>query len=109
MSGTSTRPLRAGLLAEHWPVGAVVGCFVASVLLLPRADVPVGDDWFYARTVEMLVQGDGFHILDATVVTLILPALWGALFAGAFGTSFVVLRWSSVALVAVGGVAVYAL
>jgi hypothetical protein len=97
------------LLADHWPVAAVVCAYLGSILLLPRANVPVGDDWFYAETVRRLVDGEGFHILDATVVTLILPALWGALFASVFGTSFVVLRWSSVALVAIGGVAVYAL
>lgn len=108
MSTESVR-LRLRRSLDGWPAVAVVSAFLLSTLLLPRAEVPVGDDWFYARTVQLLVDGEGFHILDATVVTLVLPALWGALFAVVFGTSFVVLRWSTLTLVAGGGVAVYAL
>ena len=63
-------------LARYGPVAAVLVAFAASVALMPRVDVPVGDDWVYAHTVERFLDGGGFRILDATVVTLALQALW---------------------------------
>jgi hypothetical protein len=90
-------------------VAAVVVVYGATVALLPRVDVPVGDDWVYARTVERLLHGGGLHILDATVVTLALQALWGAVVASVLGLSYVTLRLSTVSLAAVGAVGLYGL
>ncbi len=103
MSRTATRRLssRPGWPASgrwrrwSWPTAATIA-------LLPRVDVPVGDDWVYARTVERFIHGDGFRILDATVATLVLQALWGAAVTSVLGFSYVTLRLSTVALAAVG-------
>ncbi len=81
--------------------------YAATIALMPRVDVPVGDDWAYARTVERFIHGDGFHILDATVATLVLQALWGAAVTSVVGFSYVALRLSTVILAAAGGVALY--
>lgn len=96
-------------LARFGPVAAVLVVYGATIAVLPRPDVPVGDDWVYARTVERLLDGHGFRILDATVVTLVLQALWGAAVASVLGFSFVALRLSTVAVVGLGAVALYGL
>jgi hypothetical protein len=90
-------------------VAAVVVVYGATIALMPRVDVPVGDDWVYARTVERFLDGDGFRILDATVVTLALQALWGSAVAGVLGLSYVTLRLSTLSLAAVGAVGLYGL
>ncbi len=96
-------------LVRFGPVAAVVAAYGATIALLPRVDVPVGDDWAYARTVERFIHGDGFHILDATVATLVLQALWGAALTSVVGFSYVTLRLSTVLLAALGAVALYGL
>ena len=90
-------------------MAAVVAAYGATVALLPRVDVPVGDDWVYARTVERFLDGDGFRILDATVVTLALQALWGAAVSAVLGFGYVALRLSTLSLAAVGAVGLYGL
>jgi hypothetical protein len=90
-------------------VAAVVVVYGATIALMPRVDVPVGDDWVYARTVERFLDGGGFRILDATVVTLALQALWGSAVAGVLGLSYVTLRLSTITLAAVGAVGLYGL
>ena len=87
----------------------MVAAYFATIAVLPRVDVPVGDDWAYARTVERFIHGDGFHIVDATVATLVLQALWGAAVTSVLGFSYVTLRLSTVALAALGAVALYGL
>ena len=96
-------------LARYGPVAAVVVAFAATVALMPRVDVPVGDDWVYARTVERFLDGGGFRILDATVVTLALQALWGAAVSSVLGFGYVALRLSTLSVVAVGAVGLYGL
>ena len=96
-------------LVRFGPVAAVVAAYGATIAILPRVDVPVGDDWAYARTVERFIHGDGFHILDATVATLVLQALWGAAVTSVVGFSYVTLRLSTVLLAALGAVALYGL
>jgi len=96
-------------VARFGPVAAVVAAYWATVAVLPRVDVPVGDDWVYARTVERFLHGHGFHILDATVATFVLQALWGTAVTAVAGFSYVTLRLSTVALAGMGGVALYGL
>ncbi len=96
-------------MARFGPVAAVLFVYAVSVALLPRVDVPVGDDWVYARTVERLLDGDGFRILDATVATFVLQALWGAAVTSVLGFGYVTLRLSTLALAAAGAVALYGL
>jgi hypothetical protein len=87
----------------------VVAAFAASVVLLPRADVPIGDDWVYARSVWTLLDGGGLVIEDASVVTLVAQVVWGSLFAWLWEPTFVALRYSTATAAAGGAVAVYLL
>ena len=88
----------------------VLACFAVTPLLVPMmTPAGVGDDWVYARSVEMLVHEGRLHILDLSVVTLVFQIAWGSLFAALFGLSFGVLRLSTFVMTILGGAACYGL
>lgn len=94
---------------SHWPIMGVFGVFLVSTLIIPTlANVPVGDDWVYSRSVEILVQHGQLQILDLSVVTLVFQVVWGSLFS-LFGTSFAATRVSTLTIVLLSGVAMYQL
>ena len=98
------------LARGYWPLVAVLGAYCASVFVVPAwAPVPVGDDWVYARSVEILLREGEVRIFDLTVVTLLFQLAWGALFAAVFGPSFSVLRLATIVLVLLSGWAFYGL
>jgi 4-amino-4-deoxy-L-arabinose transferase-like glycosyltransferase len=85
-------------------------CFALTPLLVPMlVPAAVGDDWVYARSVEILVREGRLHILDLSVVTLLFQIAWGSLFATLFGLSFGVLHLSTFVMTMLGGVACYGL
>src|SRR5207244_3527609 len=77
--------------------------FAAGWLLVgPRANVPVIDDWVYAWSVEHLLDTGRLQVLEISAFYPITQILWGALFARLAGFSFVVLRSSTVVLALFG-------
>jgi hypothetical protein len=94
---------------REWPaLLAIMGVFAAGWLLVgPRANVPVIDDWVYAWSVEHLLDTGRLQVLDISAFYPIAQILWGALFARVAGFSFVVLRGSTVVLAVLGCWAVY--
>ena len=88
---------------------ALLGLFVAGWLLVgPRADVPVIDDWVYAWSVDHLLRTGQLQVLEFSAIYPIAQVLWGAVFARIAGFSFGVLRFSTVVLSVIGCAAVYA-
>ncbi|MGH2531133.1 MAG: ArnT family glycosyltransferase [Thermomicrobiales bacterium] len=103
-------PAAFALLRRHAIVAAVLALYALTALVVPtRAPVAVGDDWVYARSVEILIQEHRIEIFDLSVVTLLFQVFWGALFAMFFGTSFWVLRLSTLVIVFLSAIAFYAL
>ena len=99
----------AFLARTHWAVAVVLALYAASAFVVPTlTDVPVNDDWFYAHSVENLLQQ---HVLTSGQVTttLIFQVVWGALFASLFGMTYGVLRLSTVVAVFLSGWALYGL
>jgi Dolichyl-phosphate-mannose-protein mannosyltransferase len=94
---------------REWPaLLAILGVFAAGWLLVgPRVNVPVIDDWVYAWSVEHLLDSGRVQVLDISAFYPIAQILWGALFARLAGFSFVVLRSSTVVLAVFGCWAVY--
>ena len=91
-------------------IGVVLGCFAISAFIVPTlVPVAIGDDWVYARSVEILVQQHHLKILDLSVATLVFQAVWGAIFSEIFGLSLGVMRLSTVVLVGLSGAACYGL
>ncbi|MDP9363859.1 MAG: hypothetical protein M3Q10_06480 [Chloroflexota bacterium] len=82
---------------------------LAATVVPTMAPVPVGDDWVYARSVEILLREGTLRVLDLSVVTLLFQVGWGVLFAAVFGEGFGALRLSTVTLVAVSGLACHGL
>lgn len=77
----------------------LAGLWLAAILLVdPRGDFPLNDDWAYAATVERLLRDGAFRPHDWAGMTLLGQALWGALAASLFGFSPLVLRASTLAL-----------
>lgn len=98
-------PSRLSLL----PITLVFLVFLISMLVIPTfSNVPVGDDWVYTLSVEMLIEEGRLEILDLSVVTLVFQISWGALFS-IFDVSFVSTRLSTIALVLMSTAALYAL
>ncbi|HVL26867.1 MAG TPA: glycosyltransferase family 39 protein [Acidimicrobiales bacterium] len=87
----------------------VVAVYAVTIALLPAANVPIADDWVYARSVRGLVEDLRFEIVEASVATLVFHIAWGALFASVLGMSFDVLRLSTVVLTATSALALYGL
>lgn len=82
--------------------------YALALLIIPvMTPVALGDDWVYARSVEILINEGRVRILDLSVVTLVWQVLWGGLFASILGPTFGAMRLSSVALSALGGLACY--
>lgn len=95
---------------RRWPLVAVLALYAGSAFVVPTmAPVAVGDDWVYARSVEILVREHRLEILDLSVATLVFQVAWGALFTGLFGMTFGALRLSTVALTFLSGGALYGL
>jgi hypothetical protein len=107
------RILGAGAwLRAHAAILLVLGAFLACLPLLPTlTPAGVGDDWVYVRAVEDLLRRGEVRKLDLAVVTLLFQTAWGGLFAalvaplGIFGAT----RLSTIAITAIGGVALYGL
>jgi len=88
----------------------VLLAYAASALVIPTlANVAVTDDWVYYRTVETLLVEHRLHIHDMSSAALVFQVLWGAVFAAPFGLTFGVLRISTLVMVGLGGLALYAL
>lgn len=112
-SGATVAGLRGALrtrLLPHVFLALVLAGFAVSAFIVPTlAPVAIGDDWVYARSVEILVQQHHLKILDLSVATLVFQAVWGAIFSEIFGLSLGVMRLSTVVLVGISGAACYGL
>lgn len=77
----------------------LLGLWCAILLIIdPRGDFPMYDDWAFAHDVQGLVTSGRFVFSDWPAMTLIAQTLWGAAFCKVFGFSHEVLRWSVVVL-----------
>ena len=76
----TSRAIRSLLTVRATPrvVIGVLACFALTPLLVPMlVPAAVGDDWVYARSVEILLREGRLHILDLSVVTLLFQVAWG--------------------------------
>lgn len=96
--------------SRHRLIILVLACYGLTPLLIPLwTPVAIGDDWVYARSVEILLREGRLHILDLSVVTLLFQVAWGSLFASLLGLSFGALRLSTFVMVLLSGLAAYGL
>ncbi|HYS53956.1 MAG TPA: glycosyltransferase family 39 protein [Thermoanaerobaculia bacterium] len=74
---------------------------VAIILIDPRGNFPLGDDWDFAIATWNFARTGHFTFTHFTAVSLRAQVVWGALWTWVFGESFRVLRFSTLALAAV--------
>ena len=84
-----------------WPLAL---CLLLVALLAalanPLHELPIGDDWEYARSVQHMLANGEFYRSPLVQATAFVHVLWGALFARTLGFSFVALRLSTLPLAA---------
>src|SRR4051812_12567590 len=71
---------------------------VAIILIRPRGDFPLNDDWDFAMPTWHFARTGQFHFSQFTAVSLRALVVWGAMWTRAFGESFEVLRASTLTL-----------
>lgn len=94
----------------NWPILVVLAAFAASAVIVPTmTDIATTDDWGYSVSVGMLVEEGTLKVFEVVAATAVGQVLWGSLFALVFGMSLGVMRLSTVVMVALGGVALFAI
>ena len=78
-----------------WPACAVLAVIGAFLAVNPVLDMPINDDWTYARMSQLLVETGHMQFNNWTAPMVGVHAVWGALFIKAFGFSFTILRFST--------------
>lgn len=82
---------------ETWPAGwwlilLVAAQAVCTIVVDPRGNFPLNDDWAYARSVIWLVHDHTLRLSDWIAMNLLPQTLLGSAAAAVFGDSFTVLR-----------------
>jgi hypothetical protein len=86
----------------------LVAFFVLAVLLVsPRGEFPINDDWDYHATVADLLHHGEMRLSDWPAMPLVAQIGWGATFARIFGLSYETLRLSTLAFTLLGTLALY--
>jgi len=88
-------------LTHSWwfPPLIIAAIYLSCILLVdPRGEFPLNDDWAYTRSAFRLASGEGLRIDEWAAPSLVGQAIYGGLLARYFGGQFLVLRLSTLAL-----------
>lgn len=98
-------------IKSDWlPLLALTATWLAAILVVdPRGNFPLLDDWSYGRSVKELVEQGRLAYDGWNTPTLTFQVLYGALFCLPFGFSFESLRAATLVAALAGGLATYAL
>ena len=100
----------AAALTRNWPLLIPLALFAAAAFIVPTTtDIATTDDWGYTRSVEILLDEGTLTVFPVVAATAVGQILWGALFGSVFGMSLGMMRVSTVVMVALGGIALYAI
>lgn len=81
----------------------LLGIWTVAILIVnPLGNFPLNDDWAYGQNVFNIVQDGNWIFEDWLAMTLIAQVVWGAFFCKLFGTTFTVLRISTLLLAFLG-------
>lgn len=106
---TPARPRLGGILG-HWPLLLPLLAFAVAAMIVPTmTNVATTDDWGYTRAVEILYYDSELVMFPVVAATAVGQVFWGGLFALFFGMELGVMRLSTVVIVALGAVALYAI
>jgi Dolichyl-phosphate-mannose-protein mannosyltransferase len=97
------RSARGGL-----PIIVIVATWVLiAILINPRGNFPLHDDWAYGGAVKTLLQTGSIRLPDWSSPNLVAQLWWGALFCVPSGFSFTALRISTIVLGLIGVLAAF--
>jgi 4-amino-4-deoxy-L-arabinose transferase-like glycosyltransferase len=68
------------------------------LLVFPRGNFPINDDWSYSRSVKIFLETGSFRLTGWGSLPLLPQVIWGYLFCLVFGFSFEILRLSTLIL-----------
>ncbi|HYK90435.1 MAG TPA: glycosyltransferase family 39 protein [Acidobacteriota bacterium] len=86
-------------LRRALPFLIIVGIYTVSVLLVdPRGEFPLNDDWSYSRSAFFLGTGSRLHVDEWSAMSLIGQAIYGGALVKILGPSFLLLRLSTLVL-----------
>ena len=95
---------------RNWPSLIILAALGVAAMIVPTmTDIATTDDWGYTRSVEILLDEGRLTIFPVVAATAVGQVLWGALFGLVFGMSLGMMRVSTVVMVALGAVALYAI
>ncbi len=89
------------------PAGILALVYFSAVPIHPFANLPFGDDWTYAWSVEHLLKTGELQVLDWSIHYPFAQIFWGTVFCLPFGFSFSLLRLSTIVLAWLGALALY--
>ncbi len=97
-------------IVANWPVLVPLALFAIAAMIVPTmTNLATTDDWAYSRAVEILYEDGKLVMFPVVAATSIGQVLWGGLFALTFGMSLGVMRLSTVVMVGIGAIALYAI
>jgi 4-amino-4-deoxy-L-arabinose transferase-like glycosyltransferase len=79
-------------------LGIIVIYLVSALLVDPRGEFPLNDDWSYSRSAFRFARENVIEVDEWSAPSLLGQALYGGLLAKIFGPSFTVLRLSTLIL-----------
>jgi hypothetical protein len=82
-----------------------IGAVIVAVLVDPRGDFPLSDDWSYAYTARGICESGNIEFLPWTGASVLFQAAYGALACKIVGFSFTVLRLSTIVMATLGAIA----
>lgn len=98
------------MIGTNWPVLIPIALFAIAAIIVPTmTNIATTDDWGYTRSVETLYWDIRLTVYPVVAATAIGQVFWGGLFALVFGMTLGVMRLSTVVIVGIGAVALYAL
>jgi len=110
LSRPGTRTSQQMALPDWCILAALAATWVTFALVVdPRGNFPMLDDWSYGRAVKGLIQHGELRYDGWNVATLLLQVLYGAAFCWPFGFSFETLRISTLVAGLAGGIGTYML
>jgi hypothetical protein len=96
-------------MTDRRSIGLLLALHLAIVLIVqPRGDFPLNDDWAYAHSVQWLLSEGRVRLSDWIAMNLLPQTLGGGLVTALFGFSFETLRHLTQLVAALTSVAAYA-
>jgi len=87
--------MKAFIIKNAYFLITVVLFALSELIVNPRGEFPLNDDWSYTKSLLLLHETGKFTVGEFAAMTLFTHVMWGELFVRIFGFSFFILRFST--------------